>query len=271
MRMDPRVAAVWLGCSVGVTIVGDHPALCLLVICSAVAVGAAGDRPAAMRMMLIVGAGALAMRVVLFSLTGNGPAPYAFSLPSLRIGWGEGALELGGPVSTQIVGAAVSEGLTIMAVVASFGAFSASVRSVDLLAMLPSRLFEAGLVLNIALTFAPSIGRSVSQVREAQLVRARGRVGVRDVAMPVLAGALERSLTLAESMESRGFGRGPRTAYRRRRPRRGDRAVAICAAGALALAWWSTNTDVLALGSSALAIAALLAIPSVVAFVRSDP
>ncbi|MBI4728499.1 MAG: hypothetical protein HY775_03240 [Acidobacteria bacterium] len=75
---------------------------------------------------------------------------------------------------------------------------------------MPRFLAEAGLVVTIGLAFAPSILRSAAEVRDAQRLRghrARGIRGAVPLVVPVLAGALERAVTLAESMESRGYGR----------------------------------------------------------------
>jgi energy-coupling factor transport system permease protein len=62
----------------------------------------------------------------------------------------------------------------------------------------------------VAMTLAPQMLADVTRVRRARRLRGRADRGVRavvSVAMPVLEGALERSLRLAAAMDSRGYGR----------------------------------------------------------------
>jgi energy-coupling factor transport system permease protein len=75
----------------------------------------------------------------------------------------------------------------------------------------PGALYEVGVAVVVALSFSPQLVEGVTRVRAARRLRGRahtGLRGLRGVAMPVLAGALERSVDLAAAMDSRGFGRG---------------------------------------------------------------
>ena len=71
-------------------------------------------------------------------------------------------------------------------------------------------LYELGVVVTVALSFAPQTVVAAAGVRDARRLRGRphrGLRGLRGLAVPVLEGALERSLDLAASMDSRGYGR----------------------------------------------------------------
>jgi energy-coupling factor transport system permease protein len=62
----------------------------------------------------------------------------------------------------------------------------------------------------IALTFAPQLVTDAARVRAAHRLRGQNGTGLRSLrrlAMPVLEGALERSVDLAAAMDSRGYGR----------------------------------------------------------------
>jgi energy-coupling factor transport system permease protein len=72
----------------------------------------------------------------------------------------------------------------------------------------------------VAMTFAPQAVAHVRRVRNAQRLRgrsARGLRGLGRLAMPVLEGALDRSVQLAAAMDARGYGRTAAVPKARRR------------------------------------------------------
>jgi energy-coupling factor transport system permease protein len=74
----------------------------------------------------------------------------------------------------------------------------------------PAALYEVGVAVVVAMTFAPQLVQDVGRVRTARRLRGRPDRGVRALAgsvMPVLEGALERAVDLAAAMDSRGYGR----------------------------------------------------------------
>jgi energy-coupling factor transport system permease protein len=84
----------------------------------------------------------------------------------------------------------------------------------------PSVLYELGVVVTVSLSFAPQATVNAQRVRDARRLRgrpSRGLAGARGLAMPVLEGALDRSLDLAASMDSRGYGRRGNVPARSRR------------------------------------------------------
>ena len=64
--------------------------------------------------------------------------------------------------------------------------------------------------MTVALSFTPELVETIGAVRRARRMRGiptSGLRGLRGIAVPVLKGALDRSLQLATSMDSRGYGR----------------------------------------------------------------
>jgi len=89
-----------------------------------------------------------------------------------------------------------------------------------LLRYVPATLYEVGTSVVVALTFAPQLVEDARRVRAARRLRGHTGRGLRELgrlAVPVLVGALERSLHLAASMESRGYGRAVRRSSRNTR------------------------------------------------------
>lgn len=84
---------------------------------------------------------------------------------------------------------------------------NASVDFQKLLKRLPRVLRKPTMALNIAMTLSPEIAASVERVRDASKLRAhRRRINlVRSIALPVLSNAVDRALTLGESIQARAF------------------------------------------------------------------
>jgi energy-coupling factor transport system permease protein len=127
------------------------------------------------------------------------------------------ALVLFGPVTSGAVVAAALEGLRIGVLLALFGAYNSVSDPFGVLRMAPRRFHEAALAAALAMSIAPRTIAAVQRVREAQRMRgievARWRT-LPALAVPVLATGMEEAVTLAESMDARGHGRGPRSRYR---------------------------------------------------------
>ncbi len=83
-----------------------------------------------------------------------------------------------------------------------------------LLDSLPRQLDRTAAVLATTFALAPGLARSYTAIREAQTMRGwrpRGPRSWSDVLVPVALTAVEDSLTVAEALEARAFGSGPRT------------------------------------------------------------
>ena len=90
------------------------------------------------------------------------------------------------------------------------GAANSLASPTRLLKAVPTALYELGVSIVVALTFVPQLTTDAGRIREMRRLRGRSSKGIKGFAslgLPVLAGALDRSIILAESMDSRGYGR----------------------------------------------------------------
>jgi energy-coupling factor transport system permease protein len=127
------------------------------------------------------------------------------------------ALVFLGTVNASNVAFAFLEGLRLATILVVFGTFNAVTDPFGVVRLAPRRFHEPALAAALALSIAPRTVAGVSRVREAQRLRGIRVSGVRSVpalAVPVLESGMEDAVTLAESMDARGHGRGRRTRYR---------------------------------------------------------
>jgi energy-coupling factor transport system permease protein len=126
---------------------------------------------------------------------------------------------VGGAITLEAILAGAVNGLSLFTILLVFAAFNAVVDHYQLLRATPAFLFQAGVVVSIAITFVPQMVLSGKEIREAQRIRGHRFRGHRDLlplVIPLLANALERAIQLAETMEARGFGSAVRPASPRR-------------------------------------------------------
>jgi energy-coupling factor transport system permease protein len=133
-----------------------------------------------------------------------------FTLPEVPMpGWADG-VRIGGRVFAEQIVFALYDGAKLAALLICVGAANALANPARLLKSLPGALYEAGVAVVVAMTFAPNMVADVLRLRTARRLRGRPTGGVRAVAqigLPVLEGALERSVAVAASMDARGYGR----------------------------------------------------------------
>lgn len=239
---------------------GVGAATAVLVATVAVVAVRASDTPTARLFpgYLLLGAGIVVTRVVFHVLVGiKPPGTVLLDLPTLRApDWAVG-VHLLGPVTTTGLATAATAGLQLAVLVICFGAASALADPRRALRSLPAALHHLGTAVVIAVSVTPQLVTAAATVRRAQRLRGtpqRGWHAVRATTLPVLTDALDRSLALAASMDTRGFAR---SASGRRDPRTGPLlAVALVslAIGAYGLltsaAGWQGGLWVLA-GTSA--------------------
>jgi energy-coupling factor transport system permease protein len=116
---------------------------------------------------------------------------------------------IGGPITLEALLYGLSSGASLFAVLLVFAAFNLAVEANRLLRWIPAGLYQAGLIVSIALAFVPQMMASLRDIREAQRIRGYVFRSLRDLVhlfVPLITTGLERSLILAESMEARGFG-----------------------------------------------------------------
>ncbi|WP_405879471.1 energy-coupling factor transporter transmembrane protein EcfT [Streptomyces sp. NBC_01384] len=123
--------------------------------------------------------------------------------------WAQG-IRIGGRVTAEGLLFALYDGLKLATLLICVGAANALANPARLLKSLPGALYEAGVAVVVALTFAPNLIADVQRLRAARRLRGRpdrGLRGLLHVGLPVLEGALERSVALAAAMDARGYGR----------------------------------------------------------------
>lgn len=138
------------------------------------------------------------------------PGHVLFRLPQVDAPRWLAGIRLGGPVTAEAVVGQLYDGLRLGTLLACVGAANALASPYRLLKALPGALYEAGVVVTVALAFAPQALVSAGAVREARKLRGRavrGPAALKGVVVPVLEGALKRSVDLAASMDARGYGR----------------------------------------------------------------
>ncbi|WP_406860666.1 energy-coupling factor transporter transmembrane protein EcfT [Streptomyces sp. HUAS MG47] len=135
------------------------------------------------------------------------------TLPELPLPeWAQG-VRLGGRVTVEELVFSLYEGAKLAALLICVGAANALANPARLLKSLPGALYEAGVAVVVAMTFAPNMVADVARLRTARRLRGRPTGGVRavlQIGLPVLEGALERSIAVAASMDARGYGRTAR-------------------------------------------------------------
>ncbi|MFE3766843.1 energy-coupling factor transporter transmembrane protein EcfT [Streptomyces sp. NPDC059104] len=153
---------------------------------------------------------------LLFSVLLGSPLPGAhvlFTLPELPLpGWAQG-IRLGGRVTAEQLVFAFYDGAKLAALLICVGAANALANPARLLKSLPAALYEVGVAVVVAMTFAPNMVADVARLRTARRLRGRPTGGVKavlQIGLPVLEGALERSVAVAASMDARGYGRTAR-------------------------------------------------------------
>ncbi|GAA2581668.1 CbiQ family ECF transporter T component [Streptomyces roseoviolaceus] len=158
---------------------------------------------------------ALAVLLVrlLFAIVLGSPIPGTHTLVTLPEvplpDWAQG-IRLGGEVTAEALTFALYDGLRLATLLVCVGAANALANPSRLLKSLPGALYEMGVAVVVALTFAPNLIADVQRLRAARRLRGRPDKGVRgllQVGLPVLEGALERSVSLAAAMDARGYGR----------------------------------------------------------------
>ncbi len=143
-------------------------------------------------------------------LDGQYGAHVLFTLPEIPLPDAAAGIRIGGPVSLEGLLAALYDGLRLAVLLLCVGAANVLANPKRLLKAMPAALHEIGVAVTVALSVAPQLIESGQRVRAAR--RLRGESGrrlhvFREIALPVMTDALDRSLLLAAAMDARGYGR----------------------------------------------------------------
>jgi energy-coupling factor transport system permease protein len=208
--MNARAVAAWSAACLFIVLSTTNPAYKAIVVTAALA-------------SLAVGAGLRRMRVLLFGvllisafatllnfISAHLGATILFELPAT-------IPAIGGPYTLEALAFGASGGITIAAAVLSAAPFSLVLVASRVMDALPAALSRTGTAVAASLNLVPAVATSFAQVTEAQRLRGwrpRGPRSWMEIVVPVVLTSVEGSVQLAESMEARGFGDGPRTAAR---------------------------------------------------------
>ncbi|MFJ8794305.1 CbiQ family ECF transporter T component [Streptomyces sp. NPDC102462] len=214
--VHPGAWWVWaLGLGVGASRTSNPLLLGLLVAAAGYVVAARRSSAPWARSYTAFAKLALAVLVVrlVFAVVLGSPIPgthVLVTLPEVPLpDWAQG-IRLGGRVTAESLVFALYDGLRLATLLICVGAANALANPARLLKSLPGALYEIGVAVVVALTFAPNLIADVQRLRAARRLRGRPDRGVRgllQVGLPVLEGALERSVALAAAMDARGYGR----------------------------------------------------------------
>lgn len=164
------------------------------------------------------------------------PGSVLFTIPRIQLpSWMPG-IRIGGAVTVERLSSSMHEGLVIATIIILFGAASSLTSPHKLLRVLPVAIYEIGITLVIATSLFPQIAGSATRIRQAQRLRGIDRPSFASIAIPLLEESLTRTLQLAESMDSRGF--GVNRVRSRYRPASWHLVDSVWVAMTLALAAW---------------------------------
>uniref|UniRef100_UPI00374E00AB CbiQ family ECF transporter T component n=1 Tax=Streptomyces hazeniae TaxID=3075538 RepID=UPI00374E00AB len=218
-RSNALHAGAWWLWALGLAVAASrttNPLLLLLLVAVAGYVVAARrtDSPWARSYgaFLKLGLLVLAIRLLFAFVLGSavGGTHVLVTLPEVPLpDWAQG-VRIGGRVTAEGMLFALYEGLKLATLLVCLGAANALANPARLLKSLPGALYEVGVAVVVAMTFAPNLVADVLRMRAARRLRGRDDRGARaliQVGLPVLEGALERSVALAATMDARGYGR----------------------------------------------------------------
>jgi energy-coupling factor transport system permease protein len=208
----------WWAWALGIAVAASRTTNLLLLALLGAAVGyvvisrrTAAPWSRAFGIFLRIGLVVIVLRTVVQALlVGSAGTTELFTLPSVRLPDSLSGEQLGGPVTAEVVLAAVQDGARLAVMLLCFGAANALASPARLLRCLPRALHELGVAIVVTLSVAPSLVTAVGQIRRARRLRARPAGGVRgalSIIPAVVEQALDRSLTLAAALDARGYGR----------------------------------------------------------------
>ncbi|NED95565.1 energy-coupling factor transporter transmembrane protein EcfT [Phytoactinopolyspora alkaliphila] len=219
VRAVPRLLhpLAWWMWAVAMAVVANrtrNPLILVILVAAVVLVAElrGEDRDRRMTLFLWLAAVVVGIRVVAQIVFGGGAigTTVLFRMPQVPLPEWTGAVRLGGPVTLEELADALYGGMSVAAMIVCLGAATVLASPRRLLRYVPATLYEVGTTLVVGLTYAPMLMDDARTAWAARRLRGRDGRGPREVARvaaPVLSAGLRRSMALAASMESRGYGR----------------------------------------------------------------
>jgi energy-coupling factor transport system permease protein len=220
-RYHSKTWTLWLVAALMPAILTQNPFYLLIVILAAginyFSLDTKSPTAQGWRVFLHLGLILVLLSVAFNLLFVRAGATHLFTLPDLR--WETTSelgqvtvIQIGGKVSLESLIYGLNKGLALMSILLTFATFNTQVDHYQLLRSTPRFLYQSAIVMTIAITFIPHMFIAQREIREAQALRGHRFRHIRDLLplfVTLLAEGLERSLTLAESMEARGFSNPP--------------------------------------------------------------
>lgn len=229
--MNARAVAAWSATCLVIALSTTNPVYKSLVLAAALTTLAAGAGLRRIRGLLTAVILIAAFATLLNFISAHVGATVLFELPPQ-------IPALGGPYTLEAAVFGFAGGITIAAAILSAAPFSLLLASHEVVDALPPALSRTGTAVAASLNLVPAVASSFVQVTEAQRLRGwrpRGPRSWSEIVVPVVLTSIEASIQLAESMEARGFGSGPRTAAKPSRMQRSDWLLVAASSLALAL------------------------------------
>ena len=227
--MNARAVAAWSATCIFIVLSTTNPVYKAAVLAAALAALAAGVGLRRVRGVL-AGVTLIALFAVLLNfVSAHLGATVLFRLP-------DQIPAVGGPYTLEALAFGATGGLTVGAAIIAAAPFSLLLASHEVMDALPAALSRTGAAIAASLNLVPSVAASFVQVTEAQRLRGwrpRGPRSWSEIVVPVVLTSVEGSIQLAESMEARGFGSGPRTSVIPIRLHRADWSLICTSAAAL--------------------------------------
>lgn len=159
----------------------------------------------------------ITIRMVFQIVVGGGQGEIVlFTLPQIALPEWAAGIRLGGDVTAEGVLYTFYDSLRLVVMLLCVAAANALANPRRALRSVPAALHDISVAVVIALSVAPQLVESAGRVRRARRLRG-GNAGflhtLKAFVVPIVADAVDRSISLATSMEARGFGRSrvPRT------------------------------------------------------------
>jgi energy-coupling factor transport system permease protein len=229
--MNARAVAAWSATCIFIVLSTTNPAYKAAVLAAALVALAAGVGLRRVRGVLTGVLLIAAFAVSLNFVSAHLGTTVLFSIP-------DQVPALGGPYTLEALAFGATGGLTVGAAILAAAPFSLLLASHEVMDALPAALSRTGAAIAASLGLVPAVAASFVQVTEAQRLRGwrpRGPRSWSEIVVPVVLTSVEESIQLAESMEARGFGSGPRTSVKPARLLRSDWLLIGASSAALAI------------------------------------
>ncbi len=155
---------------------------------------------------IIVG-GRVLLRLV---IGGTSTGTVVFRLPEVQLPTWAAGIRLGGAVTAEELVWAATDAARLATILLCIGAANSLANPRTALKSVPAALHDISVAVVITLTVLPQLISSAHRVRRGRRLRGNTTRGLRSLGatlVPVVEDAVEGSMTLASSMEARGYGR----------------------------------------------------------------